>query len=452
MPTPTTTKGLFAALTKMADEIVQEKQAAHGKAAAPTPADPGQIGGSSSHPTASVDNGCQPAKEGERSSENTADVKKQQREPSVDSTTDAKPGDDKDNSLNIGMTASLTGEDPSIEDDYKDKKDDPGTSHPADVSDNEKYGKLNLKQASTQAMEIANSLLADIGLGYAKNLGKTAAAAATAAQPAAAAAPAGASPKTAAAPAAAMLAGYDLATGLGLNKTAAEAQVASIIENSIKEAHERADLFGGFITKLAADEQAAEGEDHAGGGGAPEAGGSGAGDAEGAGGPSGGAGGGGGGGGIESMLGGGGGAPPPPGGDPMGGGAMGGGGQEAALQELVAALAELGITPEQLAQAGQAAGGGGGGMGGDPMGGGAMPPPGGDPLAALGGGGGAGGAMPPPADPMMGGAPPAGDPMKVAMLARNFMRSGRYQVKEARTKEARQLRDQMKRMIIEMVR
>lgn len=436
MPTPTTTKGLFAALTKMADEIVQEKQAAV-KSAAPSPADPGQIDGSSSHPSASVDNGCQPAKEGERSSENEADVKKQQREPSVNSTADAKPGDDKDNSMNLGMTASLPGDDPSVEDDYKDKKDDPGTTHPADVSDNQKYGSLNLKQASAEAINVANALLADIGLGYAKNLGKQAAA--PVAKPAAAAP---AAPKTAAAaPAAAMLAGYDLAASLGLNKTAAEQQVASVIENSIKEAHERADLFGGFITKLAADEEAAEGEDHTGGGGAPEAGGSGAGDAEGAGGPSGGAGGGGGGGGgIESMLGGGG--APAPAGDPMGGG-MAGGGQDAALQELVAALTELGITPEMLAQAGQAGGAGGGG---------AMPPPGGgDPMAALGGGG--GGAMPPPAaDPMMGGAPPAGDPMKVAMLARNFMRSGKYQVKEASTKEARQLRDQMKRMILEMYR
>ena len=89
---------------------------------------------------------------------------------------------------------------------------------------------------------------------------------------------------------------------------------------------------------------------------------------------------------------------------------------------------ELGITPEMLAQAG--AGGG-----------------------APGAGGGGPVAMPPPADPTGGaGAPPMGDPMKVASLARNFMLSGKFQMKEAATKEARTMRDLMKRQILEMIR
>lgn len=429
---------LFAAFRTMASEIITEKQAAAGqtKVAGPTPADPGYQGGSSSHPTASADNGAQAASEGERSSENTADVKKQQGALSVDSTADASPGADKDNSLNLGMSQSMPGEDPSVEDNYKDKKDDPGTSHPATTEDGQKYGSANFKQASEKVIALGNKLLADVALGYTR---KTAAA--PAAKPAAAPAA-----KTAAAPAAAsaetavnILAGYDLAASIGLDKTAAVGLVEDVIENSINEAYERADLLGGFYQKLAADEAEAEGEDHTNPGGGEEAGGSGAGGGEGA-------------------PGAGGGAPAGDAGPPadmaglagaMGGGApggapgAGGGGDEAALQELVAALMELGITPEMLAQAGQGAGGAGGGM---------APPPGGD--MGLGGAPGAGGpgAMPPAADPAMAGAPPMGDPMKVASLARNFMLSGRFQMKAAATKEARTMRDLMKRQILEMIR
>lgn len=420
---------LFAAFRTMASEIITEKQAAagHTKVAGPTPADPGYQGGSSSHPSASADNGAQAASEGERSSENAADVRKQQGAPSVDSTTDASPGADKDNSLNIGMTQSMPGEDPSTEDGYKGDKDDPGTSHPATTEDGQKYGSVNFKQASAKVVELGNKLLADVALGYTKSMGKKAAAPASATPPAPAAAAAAtpAPTKTAAAPSADVathiLAGYDLAASLGLSKEAAVQTVENVIENSIREAYERADLIGGFYTKLAADEaEAAEGEDHASASGAAEGGGSGAGPAEGAGGPPGGA--------PPADMGGG---APVPGPADMGGGAPGGN-EEAALQELVAALMELGITPDMLAQAGQGAGGAGG----------APPMP----------GAGGPGAMP-PADPAMaGGAPPMGDPMKVASLARNFMLSGKFQMKEAGTKQARQLRDLMKRQILEMIR
>jgi hypothetical protein len=46
---------------------------------------------------------------------------------------------------------SATGEDPSVEDDYKGDKDDPGTEHPADAeSVGEKYSSMQPKEA-TQA-------------------------------------------------------------------------------------------------------------------------------------------------------------------------------------------------------------------------------------------------------------------------------------------------------------
>jgi hypothetical protein len=105
------------------------------------------------------------------------------------------------------------------------------------------------------------------------------------------------------------------------------------------------------------------------------------------------------------------------------------------------ALQELGIPPEALLQAvagGQ--GGEAGGMGG--MGG-------GDPAAA---------GAPPMAD-MAGGAPPEMAPKMAAAkelttighAVVNFKRAGKFEIKEARTKRSRQLRDMMKQHVLELV-
>ncbi len=94
----------------------------------------------------------------------------------------------------------------------------------------------------------------------------------------------------------------------------------------------------------------------------------------------------------------------------MSGGAPGGapGGEmdkESLIAELVAAMQELGISPEELAQAG-----------------------------------------PPPAAPGE-----MGEGMKLASAAKAFMRSGKYQVKEAREKtSARKMRDTLKRHLLEL--
>jgi hypothetical protein len=211
-------------------------------------------------------------------------------------------------------------------------------------------------------------------------------------------------------------AGYELAAALGLDKQAAEANVRDVCANTLREADEMADLFVGFFTakQAGADptEEAAEGEDHR----APDDVGSGEG-GEAA--PAGDAGG------MEAMMGGGGGegagleAAPPS--------------EEEALQELAMALQELGIPPEALLQ-----GLSGGGEGGDPAA--AM---GGDPAAAMGG------------DPMaMGGAPKmaaANELKTIGNAVVNFQRSGNFQIKEARTKRARQLRDIMKDHVRELV-
>lgn len=283
-----------------------------------------------------------------------------------------------------------------------------------------------------------------------------------------------------------MEAGYKLAAQLGLSVKEAQLQVANTMESTITDALLDADLVGGYLMTIKQAMESASGEDHDeedddsssganasdGASGAPNHGstsGSGGGDAQpsgkgsdhpepdadndplagllgGAGGGEGGgeppAGGGmpglegagapaAGGGSLGDILGGGGdpggmmppaggdpamGGAPPAGGDPAMGGAppmggdpaaggMGGGGQEEAIAQLVAALQELGISPEELSQSG-----------------------------------------PPPAQPGE-----MSEGMKLASVAKSFMRAGKYQVKEAGAKTAaRQLRDKFKQHLLEL--
>ena len=446
-------RSLFAQLNALADEISKSpvKTAAE-KAAGPTPSDPGGYAGASSHPSANVDNDGQAATEGARSSEYEADLKKQQGPIGVDSTPELpQEGRQDDVQLNIGTNAAATGEDPSAEKDYKGTKDDPGTSHPAKTNDGEKYSSVTFKEARTRAGALGNDILANIINFGTSNLTKQSempaflkekmegkkeeAAESPATEKAEHGGLKGDQSKLdvdndgkiegsdlgalRAGKSASFAAGYELAAALGLSKEAAEASVREVCANTIREADEMADLFIGFVTsKMAAadpTDEAAEGEDHS----APSDAGSGASDAPASdAAPAG----------LEAMMGGEGGG--------MGkempmeaaGPEAGGGGGDEAVQELAMALEELGIPPEALIQA----------------------------LSQ--GGGGADAGAPPAAAPPMGAAPMEEAP-KMAAAALDaigrevvsYKRAGRFQVKEARTKRSRELRDSMKQHVIELL-
>lgn len=257
-----------------------------------------------------------------------------------------------------------------------------------------------------------------------------------------------------------MAAGYELAAHLGLQKAAAEASVETCISETIKDAQIDADLFGSYyvglvdnMSKQAMPDDVSELDAGATEPGPPEGGGEGP-PPDLAGGPGGAGDGGpppeGGGGGLEDLLSGG--EPPMDGG--MGGDIMGGGvGQEEAVAQLAAALEELGIPLEALAQAG---GGGGGGleMGGEP------------PIPPMDGGMGGGPPMGPEgAVPPMGGPEPGMEVMasakraqqraqgqKLAAAVSNYKKSGKFQFKTANegTRE-RQLRDTMKNVALELI-
>jgi hypothetical protein len=439
-------RSLFDQLNALAAEIAQSpvKTAAE-KSAGPVPADPGGYQGASSHPTTSADNGVQNANTGARASEYEADIKKQQGALAVDNTPEmSQEGRQDDVQTNIGVSAKATGEDPANEKDFKGDKDDPGTSSPVKANDGEKYSSVTFKQARERAGELGNDILANlINFGANKLTNEKAAE-----MPAFLKEKAEEKKETPAeeksehagselkgdqhkldvndngkiegsdlaalreGKAAAFKAGYELAAQLGLNKEAAEASVREVCANTIREADEMADLFIGFLNSKAAaadpTEEATEGEDHS----EPEDAASGMSDApapEAA--PAG----------LEAMMGAEGGPSPEAAGEPS---------EDEAVQELAMALEELGIPPEALLQA--LSGAGGGAEGG-------MPPEAGAAPEA---------AMPPMEEPKMAAAK---DLDAIGRAVVNFKRAGKFQVKEARTKRSRQLRDMMKQHVIELV-
>lgn len=445
-------RSLFAQLNALAEEISQGSvKAAAEKSAGPVPADPGGYQGASSHPSASIDNRVQNATEGARASEYEADIKQQQGATSVNNTPELpQEGRQDDVQLNIGTNAASTGEDPAAEKDFKGTKDDPGTTHPAKTNDGEKYSSVSFKAARENCSNLGNDILANlINFGTSKLQ---------------------ANEKAAEMPAflkaksekkeegksekgelkgdqhkldtdkdgkiegsdlaalrngkeAAYKAGYELAAKLGVEKTAAEAAVREVCAHTLREADEMADLLIGFLSTKQAEsdvDEAAEGEDHSGTGDAE----SGASDAPPA---------------ADDAA-----APPAMAGGDAGLDVGGQPSPDEAVQELAMALEELGIPPEALLQAlgggGDAAAAGGmdpaaaaGGM--DPAAAGGM-----DPAAAAG--------MPPEMAPKMAA---ARELTAIGQSVVNFKRAGKFQVKEARTKRSRELRDMMKQHVLELV-
>ena len=412
-------RSLFAQLNALAEEISQNaEKVAAAKQAAPVPADPGGYKGPSSHPSVSVDNDVQEASTGERASEYEEDIKKQQGAPAVDNTPEmSQEGRQDDVQLNIGVNVAPTGEDPAAEKDYKGTKDDPGTSHPAKTEDGEKYSQVSFKEAHATCSTLGNEILADlINFGESrlsspeKEAGE---------MPAALKAHAGKKENNAlkgdqhkldvdgdgkiegsdlsdlrAGKEASFNAGYELAAALGMEKEAAEAGVRDVCANTLREADEMAELFTGWYTaKQANDDESEEGEDHDDD--AHE-------EPDGAEGEamaampevS-----------VEEMMG---------GGEEMPGLEEAPPSEEEALQELAMALQELGIPPEALMQE--------------------MGPPEG-------------------ATPEMGAKVAAANSERqmIGQSVLNFMHTGNFEIKEARTKRSRQLRDIMKAHVREIV-
>jgi hypothetical protein len=327
--------------------------------------DPGGYQGPSSHPSAKVDSNTQAAPIGSRFRENHSDMKDQFAVGNVDRTSAGGGGDQDAKQIEQGTDQSSTGQEPKVEDHYKGRKDDPGTTHPANAEEvGPKYGSMHVGQLTKMAYDRMNECLADMANGV--YLNKQGSQLPTSR-------PLTEQQKQAQA---AAQAGYELAASVPNFELEKAAAVNGLIEHWIKTAEEDADIVADFLYKYAAERErelhkqaddvmppmppggaAGPGGDPTGGGAPPML------PPDAAAGPGGGPGGG-----PGPDMGGG----PPPGADmgggPPGGGPGGGGGEEEAINELANALLELGVSPEQLIAAMQGAGGGGGGEGGGPPG------------------------------------------------------------------------------------
>lgn len=385
-------------LETLLQRAVSAKSAA-AKSAKPL-SEPGSIGGETTHPVKSVDDGLEKPNEGARAKENERDSKevKQVDPPDLKSEGDANTNQD---GLGVGVTQSPVGGDPKVEDAYKGTKDDPGSTHPARADNKgEKYAEVRALPLEKQAGVVIDQVE--------KFLAKVAAAkSASANAPAPVAAPA-AAPAPTYTPdelAKAAEAGYKAADSLA----AQHALGVDVITKFAHDADHMAQLTAAYLQQKQAEAEAQMmGEP-----------------------------------GMEQM---GGGMPP----EAAMGGGMGGepdgdeGGQidPAAIQELLAVLAEKGISLEDLealaAQEGEGAEGG-------------MPPE-----AAMGGGGGGGmGAL------MGGGQPPKMASVKpsreeratikfAAAAAREYLDRGLYRPGKPTNQKAAELRDEMRRYFGEL--
>jgi hypothetical protein len=155
---------LFDELRSFLAEVeTQQVKAASSKKRAEANTEAGSYEGGTSHPVKSVDDQTGDAHEGARSTENSADVKEQVPGGGVDSASEKTP-DQEGQQYDVGITSHATGEDPANEGDYKGTKDDPGTSHPAKTEDGEKYSSMSFAKLKGLVEKKANALIANIAV------------------------------------------------------------------------------------------------------------------------------------------------------------------------------------------------------------------------------------------------------------------------------------------------
>jgi hypothetical protein len=245
--------------------------------------DPGGYSGPSTHPSARNATHTEPAPLGSRAKENESDVKEDHPGGGVDNVSPNSGGTQDDKQYSIGTKQTATGEDPSVEDNYKGTKEDPGTTHPANAEEvGDKYASMQIRPLLKLAFDKMNGVLADIANGnhiayYNGVIQKQAAAQNPQAPRQTLPAPNGTANGAATL---AATAGYELADH-AIKQAAAEKEAAQkVVARLIREAEEDADFVGDYHTKYAKHRggqfkramdpaAATDGEDHAMAGGMP---------------------------------------------------------------------------------------------------------------------------------------------------------------------------------------
>lgn len=309
--------------------------------------------GATSHPSKSVDDGTHDVSLGAHGNDDNATLKEQEA-LGVAKATPNTAGQQTDAQTNMGIQAKPTGEDPSVEDDYKDTKDDPGSTMPARTDNSSLNGSkyAGVRDSFTKAAADLTALLVQELNGSQGN-------AAAPVKEAAAAAPATTETKEAAAgrTLAEVVIGGELSEQ---EKQAADAiamqEITLVVKQASQMANDLADYYRGHQKSaeeaaeaaMAAEAGGAQPGSPAGGQIPPEL--------------------------LEALLSGGGQMPETSMGEMTGAGGAGGEGGGGQMDEAALLQALQQLPPEVLQQLLSGAGGGGGDMGGD-MGGGGGPAP-----------------------------------------------------------------------------
>ena len=126
----------------------------------PRAAEPGGRSGPSGHVSADAEDNTIPARTGFHYAETERTVKDDHGEPAVDAQPEAKPGtgsgDQASAQVAVGLKPAATGEDPATEDDYKGDTDDPGTTSVMTADDGKKYAATMAMPIEKLAAEVAS--------------------------------------------------------------------------------------------------------------------------------------------------------------------------------------------------------------------------------------------------------------------------------------------------------
>lgn len=238
------TTDFFRTLNDLVNEVSEVKRAASD--------DPG-----SSHPSARTEDGLVPLNEGEHSKEVNR-ILSDQVVGAVDGSSVAIPSQSVLQS-NIGIEQGVAGESTSADDDYKAHPYDPGTAHPMRADSGEKYSSMSIAQLRSHTQKLGHAILSTLAVGASVS-GKST----PAAQPAPVAAPVKMA-ATAADPRASAdeVLGYKAAAALGIVGLDMASCKEAAIAGSIADGHRMGDLTANFLIQRmkAAEDEMAEQEE-----------------------------------------------------------------------------------------------------------------------------------------------------------------------------------------------
>ncbi|MDZ7346459.1 MAG: hypothetical protein ONA69_06630 [candidate division KSB1 bacterium] len=153
-------------INALLNEINREKRAGVRRFKSAATDDPGGAAGETENPVKDVDNNAEEVEPGSRAAEHEEDIAAAYPGVGVDEVDPESGGDQADKQIQSELTQSLTGEDPETEDNYKGEIEDPGTESPVNVEEiGRKYGSVSYPVLAKAAYSRMYDVLCSIASG-----------------------------------------------------------------------------------------------------------------------------------------------------------------------------------------------------------------------------------------------------------------------------------------------